>query len=391
MISERKRNKGSTKKIEIIAKSALGVLVLGLYACAIIPPNPDMLHEEPLSIQGEVVGCPERRTVCEDRLPNSKQADMGPGLNTSAVQLDSCFADSHVFVQNTRIVSKEKKGLLNAALYKMKIAEKECEKEAKRLEELECTVSSARTLFFQSRKKLKALKKKCAESNTAYDLAYKEADAQYSKIDTCYKLLNVPEVPGGIDDAYNAKVNKVTALCKETIECAECEKTKRSTSAKCLGSAKEQEKRNACPRDNLMICLAQVLDAERELYRTIKCNLAMFGKIYFKEELLHEVRSREIEYFENTGYKTTRLEEIVELHRKHLKCSKKRNDALACVYSCQKDIVSETDRLCNAYIAYEKGKSAHEEQKRVFSAVKSLLYKEKEELDGHIQMLQQEE
>ncbi|KAI5161405.1 hypothetical protein NEAUS03_1600 [Nematocida ausubeli] len=390
MMSERKRNKGSTKKIAIIAKSALGVLALGLYACAVIPPNPYMLHEKPLSIQDEIVSCPERRTVCEDRLPNQKQADTGADLNTPAVQLDSCFADSHVFVQNTLNVSKGKKGFLNAALYKMKIAEKECEKEAKRLEELECTVASARALFFHSRKKLKVLKKKYAESNTAYNLAYKEADAQYSKVDTCYKLFNVPEVPGGIDDAYNAKVNRVTALCKETIECPECEKIKTSTSAKCLGSAIEQEKSNTCPRDDLMICLAHILDAERELCHTIECNLAMFEKIYFKDKLLHAMRSREIEYFENTGYKITQLEEIVELHRKHLKCSQKRNDVLACIYSCQKDIVYETDRLCNAYKAYEKGKSARNEQKRVFSTVKSLLYKEKKELNGHIQMLQQE-
>ncbi|KAI5159922.1 hypothetical protein NEAUS03_0712 [Nematocida ausubeli] len=161
-----------------------------------------------------------------------------------------------------------------------------------------------------------------------------------------------PLVAEGIYPEYDRQIKKINALTLEikilrkAVEEAESESIEQGAKTELAEKTRERTKKE------YVEYMEQMCKFQWKYCILIEKEIAFFNAIACRENLLCEVKKKEIEHMQTTGEDDVLLKKLLHAHEEHKKYFSSALDVINCTYTRQKSRVSSIEDSVHAYIEY---------------------------------------
>ncbi|EHY64267.1 hypothetical protein NERG_02685 [Nematocida ausubeli] len=286
--------------------------------------------------------------------------------------------------KNSLFIEEEKKKQ-NLAKYYVDIAEEELNREIACLEKLNKDIDKSWSIFIEVGKKLDSTRQRYIESMQTHRLIQEKESSIKEEICNYYRKEINTQIPTGIDLEYDEQIKRIGVM-KEELDKMCSDQIRKWEAYKAYNKVAINGLKKGCDsREEKIKYFSILMLLEERLAIPMESTIEVNNKVYDEGKMLLSAREKEAEYFKknNEGKESETLNEILEMHTKHIECLEKMNGLWIGMCNIQKDLLSEAREKYKAYVAYDIANSMYENEKKVFYKRKDELARAEEVLERH--------
>ncbi|KAI5163643.1 hypothetical protein NEAUS03_2357 [Nematocida ausubeli] len=286
--------------------------------------------------------------------------------------------------KNSLFIEEEKKKQ-DLAKYYVDMAEEELNREIAYLEELNKDIDKSWSIFIEVGKKLDSTRQRYIESMQTYRLIQEKASSIKEEICNYYRKEINTQIPTGIDLEYDEQIKRIDVMIEE-LEKMCSDQIRQWDAYKAYKKVAISGLKKGCnSREEKIKYYSILMLLEERLAIPMESTIEVNNKVYDEGKMLLSAREKEAEYFKknNEGKESETLNEILEMHTKHIESLEKMNGLWIGMCNIQKDLLSEAREKYKAYVAYDIANSMYENEKKVFYKRKDELARAEEVLKSH--------
>ncbi|KAI5137672.1 hypothetical protein NEAUS06_2312 [Nematocida ausubeli] len=286
--------------------------------------------------------------------------------------------------KNSLFIEEEKKKQ-NLAKYYVDIAEEELNREIAFLEKLNEDIDKSWSIFIEVGKKLDSTRQRYIESVQTHKLIQEKESSIKEEICNYYRKEINTQIPTGIDLEYDEQIKRIGVM-KEELDKMCSDQIKKWDAYKAYNKVAISGLKKDCDsREEKIKYFSILMLLEERLAIPMEYTIEVNNKVYDEGKMLLSAREKEAEYFKknNEGKESETLNEILEMHTKHIESLEKMNGLWIGMCNIQKDLLSEAREKYKAYVAYDIANTMYENEKKVFYKRKDELARAEEALERH--------